>query len=87
MDGQSDKTGLYHYSNQGVASWYDFAKAINDGLGYTCAVQPCRTGEYPTKAKRPAYSVMDKTKVKETFGVDIPHWRESLDVFIKNYIF
>ena len=87
MDGQLDETGLYHYSNEGVASWYDFAKAINDGLGYTCAVHPCRTGEYPAKAERPAYSVMDKTKVKETFGVDIPNWRESLDVFIKNYIF
>ncbi len=85
-NGQLDKTGLYHYSNEGVASWYDFAKEINDLLGYTCAVQPCRTGEYPTKAARPAYSVMDKTKVKKTFGVDIPNWRESLAVFIKQYI-
>lgn len=82
-----DKTGLYHYSNDGVASWYDFATAINEELGYTCRVEPCRTGEFPRKAARPAYSVMDKKKVKETFGVEVPHWRSSLKVFTIGYLF
>ena len=83
---QLDKTGIYHYSNEGVASWYDFAKEINDKLGYTCDVQPCRTGEYPRKAVRPCYSVMDKNKVKKTFGIQVPHWRESLDVLVREYL-
>ena len=82
-----DKTGLYHYSNEGVASWYDFAETINAGLGYTCKVQPCRTSEYPRKAQRPTYSVMDKRKVKETFGVVVPHWTESLHTLITGYLF
>ena len=81
-----DKTGLYHYSNEGVASWYDFAKAINDLLGYTCDVRPCRTDEYPRKAKRPCYSVLDKKKIKETFGIVIPHWRESLMSMVQYYM-
>ena len=82
-----DKTGLYHYSNDGVASWFDFAAAINQELGYTCSVQPCRTSEFPAKAARPAYSVMDKRKVKETFGVEVPHWHDSLRVFVMGYLF
>ena len=82
-----DKTGLYHYSNDGVASWFDFAAAINQELGYTCSVHPCRTSEFPTKAARPAYSVMDKRKVKETFGVEVPHWHDSLRVFVMGYLF
>lgn len=82
-----DKTGLYHYSNDGVASWFDFAAAINQELGYTCSVKPCRTSEFPTKAVRPAYSVMDKRKVKETFGVEVPHWRGSLKIFVMGYLF
>ena len=73
-----DKTGLYHYSDEGVASWYDFAKEINDSLGYSCRVNPCRTSDYTSVVVRPAYSVLDKKKVKETFGLEIPHWRESL---------
>lgn len=81
-----DKTGVYHYSDEGVASWYDFAKEINDQLGYTCDVKPCRTAEYPTKAVRPSYSVLDKKKVKETFGVQIPHWRESLALLVQDYL-
>ena len=83
---QLDKTGIYHYSNEGVASWYDFAKEINDMLGYTCDVQPCRTSEFPRKAARPSYSVMDKKKVKDTFGVQIPHWRESLAYLVEDYL-
>ena len=82
-----DKTGLYHYSNEGVASWYDFATAINEELGYTCNVEPCRTSEFPRKAARPAYSVLDKKKVKETFGFEVPHWRKSLKVFVLGYLF
>ena len=84
--GQLDKTGIYHYSNEGVASWYDFAKEINDMLGYTCDVQPCRTSEFQRKAARPNYSVMDKKKVKDAFGVQIPHWRESLAFLVEDYL-
>jgi dTDP-4-dehydrorhamnose reductase len=80
-----DKTGLYHYSNEGVATWYDFAKEINDSLGYTCRVLPCRTSEFPRKACRPSYSVLDKKKVKETFGIEVPHWRESLKMMVLDY--
>lgn len=83
--GKMDKTGLYHYSNEGTATWYDFAKEINDMLGYTCNVLPCRTGEFQTKAVRPCYSVLDKKKVKETFGLEIPHWRESLAMLVEEY--
>ena len=83
---QLDKNGIYHYSNEGVASWYDFAREINDMLGYTCDVQPCRTSEFPRKAARPSYSVMDKKKVKDTFGVQIPHWRESLAYLVEDYL-
>lgn len=80
-----DKTGLYHYSNEGTASWFDFAHEINSGLGYTCRVQPCRTDEFPRAAARPAYSVLDKSKVKETFGLEIPYWRDSLRLLIQEY--
>ena len=77
-EGLLDRTGLYNYSNEGVASWYDFAKEINDSLGYSCRVVPCCSSDYPSAAERPAYSVLDKKKVKDTFGIEIPHWRESL---------
>ena len=83
--GQMDKTGLYHYSNEGTATWFDFAKEINDMLGYTCNVVPCRTSEFPQNAQRPCYSVLDKKKVKETFGIEIPHWRESLAMLVEEY--
>ena len=73
-----DRTGLYNYSNEGVSSWYDFAHEICSQAGYTCDVQPCHTDEYPRVAMRPHYSVLDKTKVKETFGVEIPHWKDAL---------
>lgn len=84
-NGMTDRTGLYHYSDEGTATWYDFAYAINSALGYTCRVEPCRTSEFPRKAARPAYSVLDKRKVKETFGVEIPHWRDSLSLFVRQY--
>ena len=71
--------GIYHYSDEGVASWYDFTKAIHRLAGITdCQVNPIHTSEYPTPAKRPAYSVLDKTKIKQTYGIRIPHWEESL---------
>jgi len=70
--------GIYHYSNEGVASWYDFAKAIFDISGTKVEVLPIRTSEYSSRAVRPAYSVMDKTKIKQTFGIEIPYWRDSL---------
>lgn len=77
--------GVYHFSNEGVISWYDFTKAIHRiaGIG-TCHVIPLHTDEYPAKANRPAYSVLDKTKIKETFGVEIPYWEESLERCIKD---
>ena len=74
--------GLYHYSNEGVTSWYDFAVAIFELGGLPTRTIPIRTAEYPTKATRPAFSVMDKAKVKTALGVVIPHWRESLVVCI-----
>jgi dTDP-4-dehydrorhamnose reductase len=71
--------GIYHYSNEGVASWYDFTLAIFEYYGIkNCSVKPIRTIDYPTPAKRPAYSVLNKSKIKSTFNIEIPHWRESL---------
>lgn len=71
--------GVYHFSNEGVTSWYDFTKAIHRIAGITgCCVRPLHTAEYPTTAARPAYSVLDKTKIKNTLGIDIPHWEDSL---------
>lgn len=72
------KTGIYNYSNEGVCSWYDLAWEVCDLSGNLCEVLPCKTGEYPVRAARPQYSVLDKTKVKETFGIEIPHWKDSL---------
>lgn len=80
IDGRGfDKTGIYHFSDEGAISWYDFAKAICEIGGNKCDIRPCHTDEYPSKAPRPRYSVLDKTKVKETFGVSIPYWRDSLE--------
>ena len=71
--------GTYHFSNEGVCSWYDFTKAIHRMAGIdTCQVRPLHTSEYPTPAKRPAYSVLDKTKIKQTYGIEIPYWADSL---------
>ncbi len=70
--------GIYHYSNEGVASWYDFAKAIFDINGITVDLRPIRSKDYPLPAERPASSVLDKEKIKKTFNLQIPHWRESL---------
>jgi dTDP-4-dehydrorhamnose reductase len=76
---QGIQPGVYHFSNEGVISWYDFTKAIHRIVGITsCHVRPLHTAEYPTPAKRPAYSVLDKTKIKETYNIEIPYWEESL---------
>ena len=72
------KSGLYHYSNEGVASWYDFAIAIRDLAGLKTQINPIETSQYPTPAVRPKYSVLNKKKFKETFGLKIPYWRDSL---------
>ncbi|MBR5729967.1 MAG: dTDP-4-dehydrorhamnose reductase [Prevotella sp.] len=73
------RPGVYHFSNEGVISWYDFTKAIHRIAGISsCHVRPLHTSEYPTPAKRPAYSVLDKTKIKETYDIEIPYWEESL---------
>ncbi|AMR29025.1 NAD(P)-dependent oxidoreductase [Hymenobacter psoromatis] len=78
IESQSTAYGTYHYSNEGVTSWYDFATAIFELSGTAVKTLPIRTAEYPTKATRPAFSVMDKSKVKQALGVTIPHWRVSL---------
>lgn len=73
-------TGIYHFSNEGVTSWYDFAKMIARIAGNaTCDILPCHSSEFPSPVKRPAYSVLDKSKVKETFGIQIPYWLDSLE--------
>ena len=76
---QGIKPGIYHFTNEGVISWYDFAKAIHRIAGIeNCNVRPLHTHEYPTPACRPHYSVLDKTKIKQTYGIEIPYWEESL---------
>lgn len=70
--------GIYHFSNEGVISWYDFAQEICALSGNTCDIQPCHSHEFPSKVTRPSYSVLDKTKVKSDFGITIPYWRDSL---------
>ncbi len=72
-------SGIYHYSNEGVCSWYDFAKMTADLAGHTdCDIQPCHSSEFPSPVTRPAYSVLDKTKIKEVFGISVPYWVDSL---------
>ncbi|MCF0236002.1 MAG: dTDP-4-dehydrorhamnose reductase [Bacteroidaceae bacterium] len=71
--------GVYHFSNEGVCSWYDFAIRIAELAGNTCHIHPCRSDQFPSPVRRPSYSVLDKSKVKQTFGIDIPHWTTSLE--------
>ena len=81
------KTGVYHYSNEGVCSWYDFTKIIVEIAGNTeCDIQACHSDEFPSPVKRPAFSVLDKTKVKDTFEIKIPYWTNSLKICIKNLL-
>ncbi len=77
--------GIYHYSNEGVCSWFDFTKMIQEYSGQTtCCVKPCHSSEFPSPVVRPAYSVLDKTKIKQVFGIDIPYWIDSLRKCINN---
>lgn len=79
------RDGIYHYSNEGVCSWFDFTKMIAEYAGHDkCRILPCHSDEFPSKVKRPAYSVLDKTKIKDTFGVDVPYWTVSLRECLKN---
>lgn len=79
--------GIYHFSNEGVCSWYDFAVEIARAVGNTkCKINPCHSSEFASKVTRPAYSVLDKTKIKETFSVEIPHWRESMFYCLKRLL-
>ena len=79
--------GIYHFSDEGVISWYDFTKAIHRIAGIkTCHVRPLHTAEYPTPARRPHYSVLDKTKIKQVYGIEIPYWEESLAECVKKLI-
>lgn len=76
--------GIYHFSNEGVCSWYDFTKMIAKCAGNkTCDIQPCHSEEFPSKVKRPAFSVLDKTKIKKTFELKVPYWTDSLGICIK----
>ncbi len=70
--------GVYPFSNEGVCSWYDFAREIATATGRDCKIVPCHSSEFPSKVARPPYSVLDKTKIKTTFGIEIPHWRDSM---------
>ncbi len=79
--------GIYHFSNEGVCSWYDFTKKIAEIAGNTeCDIQPCHSDEFPSAVKRPSYSVLDKTKLKETFGIKIPYWTDSLKKCMSNML-
>lgn len=80
-----DNDGIYHYSNEGVCSWFDFTKMIAEYADHTgCDIQPCHSDEFPSKVVRPSYSVLDKTKIKKTFGVAVPYWTDSLRVCMTN---
>lgn len=81
---ESGKEGIYHFSNEGVCSWYDFTKMIAEYAGnLACDIQPCHSDEFPSKVHRPSYSVLDKTKIKETLGIQIPYWTDSLKRCVK----
>ena len=82
---KNNQYGIYHYSNEGVASWYDFAKAIFKENKNNIKVYPIKSEAYPTPAKRPHFSVLDKTKIKNNLNIEIPYWRESLKKALKNY--
>ena len=79
------KSGIYHFSNEGVCSWYDFAKHISEYSGHTsCDIRPCHSDEFPSPVKRPAYSVLDKSKIKQIFDIQIPYWLSSMELCINN---
>ena len=81
------KSGIYHFSNEGVCSWYDFTIKIAELAGnHSCDIEPCHSDEFPSPVKRPAYSVLDKTKIKQTFGIKIPYWVDSLKKCMTNLL-
>ena len=83
--GHASADNIFHFSNEGVCSWYDFTKVIAELSGHTaCDILPCHSSEFPSKVQRPAYSVLDKTKIKETFGLRIPYWTDSLRICLRN---
>ena len=83
----TSNTGIYHFSNEGVCSWFDFTKKIAElANNNNCDIQPCHSSEFPSPVTRPAYSVLDKTKIKKTFGIHIPYWTDSLKVCINNIL-
>ena len=84
-DGECAYAETYHYSNEGVCSWYDFACAVMKIKGFSCKVMPVGSDEYPTRARRPHYSVLHKGKIRADWGLDIPHWYDSLEVMLKRY--
>ena len=82
---QKPVQGIYHYSNEGVCSWYDFTQMIARIAGHKdCDIRPCLSAEYPSAVKRPAYSVLDKRSIRETFGISVPYWVDSLEKCIAN---
>ena len=82
VDGEKWESGIYHFSNEGEISWYDFATAIKEIKGLDCKIKAIPTSAYPTPAKRPKFSLLDKTKIKQTFGVHVPNWKDSLQVML-----
>ena len=85
LNAQWEKAGIYHFSNEGVCSWFDFAKQIQEYAGQLdCDIQPCHSNEFPSPVKRPSYSVLDKSKIKQTFSVAVPYWTDSLKICISN---
>ncbi|MGB4659593.1 MAG: dTDP-4-dehydrorhamnose reductase [Mobilitalea sp.] len=85
-NGSEIKNQIYHFSNEGVCSWYDFAVAINDEFGNCCNVKPCHSDEFPSKITRPNYSVLDKTKIKNVLGIEIPYWKVSVHNCMKDLV-
>jgi len=77
------KGGIYHYSNEGVCSWYDFALEIMEMAGLKCRINPITSDQFPSPVKRPPFSVLNKAKIKATFGLEIPHWKKSLEKIVK----
>lgn len=88
IENKWDKNGIYHFSNEGVCSWFDFTKMIAHYAGRKgkCEIQPCHSDEFPSPVKRPSFSVLDKTKIKQTFGIKVPYWTDSLEKCLKNMI-
>jgi dTDP-4-dehydrorhamnose reductase len=86
IDSGSWYPGIYHYSNEGIITWFDFASEIRNQIQSKCIVNPIKTEQFPTPAKRPAYSVFDTSKLKQTFGLEIPHWKDSLAVCIEKLL-